>query len=90
MDVSFGPRLTEMVTGYFEDIPDNSINLKKYETNKGDLICFDSYIPHASYKNKSNNKRIIVFFTYTPKANGDLYERYHADKFKNVPQILVG
>ena len=24
-------------------------------------------------------------FTYIPKAQGDYYEQYHRDKFKNVP-----
>ena len=83
--IYFGPRMTEMKTDYFKDLPENSISLDKKETNKGDLICFDSYIPHASYSNNSDEKRIILFYTYTPFSNGDFYEKYHSDKFKNVP-----
>lgn len=83
--IYFGPKITNMQTDYFEDMKKDSISLEMVETKKGDIICFDSYIAHASYKNLSNEKRIIVFFTYTPLNNGDYYEQYHSDKFKNVP-----
>ena len=83
--IYFGPRMTDMQTDYFQDMPSASITLEKKESFKGDLICFDSYIPHSSYANKSDQKRIILFFTYTPISCGDFYEKYHADKFKNVP-----
>ena len=77
-----------MLTNYFEDLKEEEVSLNKYETNLGDIICFDSYIPHASYKNSSDKRRIIVFFTYSPLKNGDFYEQYHADKFKNVPPCI--
>tara|TARA_B100000886_G_scaffold340543_1_gene311049 strand:+ start:9563 stop:10309 length:747 start_codon:yes stop_codon:yes gene_type:complete len=83
--IYFGPRFTDMQTDYFEDMPEDSVTLEKKETNKGDLICFDSYVPHSSYSNKSDKKRIILFYTYTPFSSGDFYEKYHSDKFKNVP-----
>lgn len=83
--IYFGPRMTHMQTDYFQDLPNDSINLEKKETKKGDIVCFDSYVAHSSYSNKSNKKRIIVFFTYTPFSSGDFYEKYHSDKFKNVP-----
>ena len=54
-------------------------------TDIGDVILFDSYVPHASYENKTSDPRPILMFTYTPKSEGDYYEKYHADKFKNVP-----
>ena len=83
--IYFGAKLTNMQTNYFEDLKEDNIDLEMVETKKGDIICFDSYVPHASYKNLSNTKRIIIFFTYTPLNNGDYYEQYHSDKFKNVP-----
>lgn len=83
--IYFGPRMTNMKTEYFQDIKEKEISLGKVETRKGDLICFDSYIAHASYKNLSEKERIIIFFTYTPLNDGDYYEQYHMDKFKNVP-----
>ena len=83
--IYFGPKMTDMYTEYFEDINENDFPLEKVETIKGDIICFDSYIAHASYKNLSDKERIIIFFTYTPFNNGDYYEAYYADKFKSVP-----
>ena len=72
------------LTNTFEDL-NCDIKLEPVCTNKGDIILFDSYIPHASYKNQTNKARSILFFTYTPAITGDHYEQYHMDKFKNVP-----
>lgn len=83
--IYFGPKMTAMQTDYFQDINEVDICLDKVETRKGDIFCFDSYVVHASYKNFSNKERIIIFFTYTPFNDGDYYEKYHSDKFKNVP-----
>lgn len=83
--IYFGPKMTCMQTDYFKDINENDISLNMLETKKGDVICFDSYIAHSSYENSTNQERIIIFFTYTPFKDGDYYEKYHADKFKNVP-----
>ena len=60
--IYFGPKMTEMQTEYFQDINEDYIHLEKLETRKGDIICFDSYIAHASYKNLSDKERINSFF----------------------------
>jgi|TARA_R100001480_G_C4719386_1_gene179707 ectoine hydroxylase-related dioxygenase (phytanoyl-CoA dioxygenase family) len=82
--IYFGKKVTKQLTPNFTDL---TLDLE-YElvcTNLGDVILFDSYIPHTSYKNISKNFRPLLFFTYTPKADGSFYEIYHSDKFKNVP-----
>lgn len=38
-----------------------------------------------SYSNKSNQINPVIYFTYSPKSEGDYYEKYHLDKFKNNP-----
>jgi ectoine hydroxylase-related dioxygenase (phytanoyl-CoA dioxygenase family) len=82
--IYFGEKVTEQLTPKFTDLTDDL----KYElvcTELGDVIFFDSYVPHTSYKNISENSRPLLFFTYTPKSEGDYYEKYHSDKFQNVP-----
>ena len=77
-------KLTDTFTNLpFSLVPES--DYKPIETKKGDIIIFDSYIPHLSYINKSDSSRIILYFTYTNKKHGNLYEQYYKDKFLNVP-----
>ena len=80
----FGKKSRHMLTENFKDL-DNDIFLEAAPSKAGDIFLFDSYVPHASYGNKSNFSRAILFFTYTPLSYGDFYEKYHSDKFINVP-----
>ncbi len=76
----------KMLTPLFTDLTDDIVPPEKYKpypTKVGDIIIFDSYIPHKSYKNTTNEPREILYFTYTPGS--DSYEQYHSDKFKVVP-----
>lgn len=82
--IFFGNKTKNKMTNDFEDLDEN-ILLNPCPTKTGDIVLFDSYVPHASYKNNSDHPRTIMFFTYTPKQYGDFYEKYHADKFRNVP-----
>ena len=82
--------INKILTEEFTDLTDNIVHpkhYKSYPTKKGDIIIFDSFIPHKSYINKSNSERNILYFTYTfnNKNIKNLYEDYHSDKFKNCP-----
>ena len=79
--------ITDQLTDDFIDIT-NEISDKYYKNiigQPGDIIVFDAYIPHKSDLNKSNKKRRILYLTYSRKSDGDNYEKYHLDKFKNNP-----
>lgn len=79
----------KMLTPLFTDLTDDIIPKKLFNpcpTKKGDIIIFDSYIPHTSYINNSNENRIILFFTYILNSKHDsIYEKYYNDKFINNP-----
>lgn len=82
--IEFGPKLTEMRTNFHEDLNED-FDYDLITTKLGDIILFDSYIPHKSNINNSKGERPILFFTYTFKKDGLFYEKYHSDKFKVVP-----
>lgn len=46
----------------------------------GDLVVFDSAVPHRSGTNTSDHPRRAMYLTYTALADGDFRERYYADK----------
>ncbi len=54
-------------------------------TKPGDVILFDSYTPHSSEPNLTDQTRRIYFATYNRLSEGDQLEQYYADKRKGYP-----
>jgi 2-aminoethylphosphonate dioxygenase len=50
-----------------------------------DLILFDSYVPHRSDVNKSDNSRRVYYFTYNLMSEGDYYDAYFEKKRFEFP-----
>jgi len=61
------------------------ISLVPVPTKPGDVLFFDSYVPHASKPNFSESKRRILYLTYNRIADGDHRIQYFADKRANFP-----
>jgi ectoine hydroxylase-related dioxygenase (phytanoyl-CoA dioxygenase family) len=51
----------------------------------GDVLFFDSYVPHASKANQTDSPRRILYLTYNAKSCGDHRAQYFADKRTNFP-----
>ena len=51
----------------------------------GDAVFFDSYAPHRSQPNRTDEARRVLYITYNKKSQGDSRARYYADKHKNYP-----
>jgi 2-aminoethylphosphonate dioxygenase len=51
----------------------------------GDVIFFDSYVPHASEPNATDKARRILYLTYNAESQGDHRAQYFADKRANFP-----
>lgn len=50
------------------------------EATPGDIILFDSFVPHRSQRNRSSFNRRLLFFTFNLAAEGDHYEAYYRAK----------
>jgi 2-aminoethylphosphonate dioxygenase len=61
------------------------VGLKPVPTNPGDVLLFDSYVPHASAENMTTAARRILYLTYNRLSDGDQRERYYRDKFAAFP-----
>lgn len=55
------------------------------EGQPGDVIFFDSYVPHGSPSNTSKEARRNLFLTFNKASEGDMRMRYYQDKWKNYP-----
>jgi hypothetical protein len=54
-------------------------------TEPGDVIFFDSFVPHASKPNPSQACRRVLYLTYNRLADGDHRHRYFDDKRQSFP-----
>ena len=59
--------------------------LKPLQCSPGDVIFFDSYVPHASKPNRTDHARRILYLTYNAAAYGDHRALYFAEKRANFP-----
>jgi len=54
-------------------------------TKPGDIVFFDSYVPHRSGPNLTQKPRRVLYATYAKLAEGDWRDKYYADKRKSYP-----
>ena len=54
-------------------------------TMPGDVLFFDSYVPHASQPNTTGQQRRILYLTYNAARFGDHRRQYYDDKRANFP-----
>lgn len=72
----------------WEPLTDEDMAGMKFEpvpTRPGDVVLFDSFTPHYSEPNHSTEIRRLYFATYNLASEGNHYDKYHADKYKNYP-----
>jgi len=61
------------------------LDLRPVPTAPGDVIFFDSFVPHASQANFTAQPRRILYLTYNLLADGDHRAQYHAEKYAAFP-----
>ncbi|UTW11566.1 phytanoyl-CoA dioxygenase family protein [Marinobacterium rhizophilum] len=55
----------------------DQISWSPVTARKGDVVLFDSYVPHYSRKNESQKPRRAMFFTFNASCDGDYYQAYY-------------
>lgn len=72
----------------WEPLPEAEIadmDFQYCETQPGDIVFFDSFVPHASEANLSDKIRRMYFATYNRLSDGKHIDAYYADKRKTYP-----
>jgi len=60
------------------------------EAEPGDVVFFDSYVPHGSPPNTSNRPRRNIYLTFNRRSAGDQRMRYYQDKWQSYPPNSPG
>lgn len=63
----------------------DALDWQPLETSAGDLVMFDSYLPHRSGPNRSSGPRRAYYVTYNRASDGDVREAYFARKRQAFP-----
>lgn len=61
------------------------LSFELLELHPGDLVLFDSFVPHRSASNLTSESRRAMYITYNLEAEGDFRQRYFADKRQSYP-----
>ena len=75
-----GPLWTPLT---LKEIP--NAEMTPVETKAGDIILFNSYIPHGSEANTSDKRRCNIYLTYNKASDGNHRLNYFSEKRKNYP-----
>lgn len=63
----------------------DGVEFVAYPGEPGDVLFFDSYLPHRSAPNLTEDPRRVLYVTYNKASEGDHREQYYADKRASYP-----
>ncbi|HWW80202.1 MAG TPA: phytanoyl-CoA dioxygenase family protein [Steroidobacteraceae bacterium] len=85
LEVATGRHREGLIGEQWKPLEEQGLNLQAIPTGPGDVIFFDSFVPHASKPNLTDSPRRILYITYNLASEGDHRERYFADKHASFP-----
>lgn len=71
--------------GLLDEEYENSLEWQLLESSPFDILLFDSFVPHRSFENKTDNPRRIFYFTFHSSKFGNLYDLYLKKKRIEFP-----
>lgn len=63
----------------------DGVEFVTYPGEPGDVLFFDSYLPHRSAPNLTTDPRRVLYVTYNKASEGEHREHYYADKRASYP-----
>lgn len=85
LEIAAGRHREGLIGEQWVPLAEQGLDLEPVPTAPGDVIFFDSYVPHASKDNRTSQPRRILYLTYNLAAHGDQRARYFADKHAAFP-----
>jgi hypothetical protein len=88
LEVAFGEHRRGMLSEPWKELSHDVCQKLKFEpiqTHPGDVIFFDSYVPHQSQPNRTSKPRRVLYATYAKANEGDFRDQYYKDKRVSFP-----
>ena len=85
LEVAPGMHKQGLLGEEWKPIDDLDLPYEHVPCQPGDVLVFDSYLPHRSGPNRSEKCRRAVFLTYNLRREGNHLADYYADKRREFP-----
>ena len=85
LEIATAPRARALIGAEWTPLAEESLGLVPVPTEPGDVIFFDSYVPHASKPNLTQEQRRVLYLTYNAAEYGDHRRRYFDEKRAAFP-----
>jgi hypothetical protein len=85
LEIAAGRHRAGLIGQQWTPLEAANLNLQPVPTGPGDVIFFDSFVPHASKPNFTQSPRRVLYLTYNLADQGDQRSRYFADKHAAFP-----
>ncbi|MBV9754648.1 MAG: phytanoyl-CoA dioxygenase family protein [Hyphomicrobiales bacterium] len=85
LEIAAGHHREGLLGEEWRPMAEDALPLRAIPTEPGDVIFFDSFVPHASKPNYTAQARRVLYLTYNLAKYGDQRARYYADKHASFP-----
>jgi len=85
LEIAAGRHREGLIGDEWTPLDEAGLDLHPVPTAPGDVIFFDSFVPHASQPNFTVQPRRILYLTYNLHAHGDHRAQYYAEKHAAFP-----
>ena len=88
LEIAPCPNGQALIGNLWSPLTDAQFDPRHYEalpTLAGDVVLFDSFVPHRSARNATDQPRRVLYVTYNRARDGDHRVQYYADKRASYP-----
>ena len=86
LELAPGRHREGLLGSHWEPLDENAaMRYVSCPTHSGDVVFFDSFVPHRSRCNLTDRSRRVLYVTYNRLMDGDHRKRYYTDKRASYP-----
>lgn len=85
LEIARGHHDQGLIGAQWTPLEEDALDYVPVPTSPGDAVFFDSFAPHRSGPNLTNEKRRVLYVTYNAAAEGDHRRQYYDDKRLSYP-----
>jgi len=85
LEIAAGQHRRGLIGDMWTPLAEDALDYTPVPTAPGDTIFFDSYAPHRSGPNPTNQSRRVIYVTYNSLSEGNHRRQYYIDKRKSYP-----
>ena len=85
LEMAPGKHRQGLIGEQWKPLEEDALDYVRIPTQPGDAVFFDSFAPHRSSPNMTNESRRVLYVTYNRLSEGDHRRQYYIDKRASYP-----